>query len=114
MFCRLGFEEESRPVAAPAWLKVVCSATRNWVDQERKSVGVGSFEFRELPMFQHFAGDLMLLGKVLQHISGGRDHFSLAHLRGRGQVQIFKQNLTQLLWRVDIEGLTGDLKDLAG
>ena len=24
MFCRLGFEEERRPVAAPVWLKVVC------------------------------------------------------------------------------------------
>ena len=25
MFCRLGLEDDSRPVAAPAWLKLVCS-----------------------------------------------------------------------------------------
>ena len=24
MFCRFGFVEESRPVAVPVWLKVVC------------------------------------------------------------------------------------------
>ena len=34
MFCRFGLEDDSRPVAAPAWLKVVCSALVRGIDQQ--------------------------------------------------------------------------------
>src|SRR2546427_798048 len=36
MFCRFGFDDDSRPVAAPAWLKLV------WMRPERTSISSGS------------------------------------------------------------------------
>ena len=99
-------------MAAPAWLNVVCSRSRGGIDQRRQRVNVGSFELRELPVFQHLARDFMLGRQAFQHIRGGGNCFAFAVLHRRGQIQFLKQNLSQLLRRIDIERLAGQLVDL--
>jgi len=42
MFLQIGFEEDRRPVAAPAWLKLVCSG-RSMGESTWQSVDVGAF-----------------------------------------------------------------------
>ena len=54
MFCRFGFDDESRPVAAPVWLNVVCSRAGEWIDQHRQRVHIRALQFRELPVLQNF------------------------------------------------------------
>ena len=95
MFCRLGLEEESRPVAAPAWLKLVCRRPVGRVDQLRQRVDVGAFELGELAVLEHLAHDLVIGGEFLQHVGGGGDDLALAVLHRRGQLQIFEQDLAR-------------------
>ena len=58
--------------------------------------------------------DGVLFGERFQHIGRRRDHLALACLDRCGQLEIFEQNLAQLLRRVYVEGLPRQLVDLPG
>ena len=114
MFCRLGLDDESRPVAAPVWLKLVCKRPVARVDQRRQGVHVSALELGELPVFEHLAHDLVIGRQVFQHVGGGGDGLALSILHGRGQIQIFEQHAPQLLRRADVECLPRQRVDLGG
>ncbi len=114
MFCRLGFDDESRPVAAPVWLKLVCSRPVARIDQRRQRVHVRALELGELPVFEHLAHDLVLGRQFLQHVGRGGNRLALAVLHRRRQLQILEQNVAQLLRRADVERLARQRVDLAG
>ena len=84
---------------------------RPQIDQCGQGVNIGAFQLRELAVFQHLARYLVLGRQALQHIRRGRDSLALAVLHRRGQIQFFKQDLAELLRRVDVEWLAGQLVD---
>ena len=71
MFCRFGFDDDSRPVAAPVWLNVVCRRPVCGIDQRRQRVDVGAFQLRELPVFEHLAHNFVLGRQIFQHVRRG-------------------------------------------
>ena len=112
IFCRFGFDDDSRPVAAPAWLKLVCRRPGRGIDQLRQRVHVGALQLGELPVLQHLAHDLVVRRQLFQHVRGGGDDLALAVLHRRGQLQILEQDPPQLLRRADVERLSGERVDL--
>ncbi len=85
---------------------------RSRIDQCGQGVNVCAFQFRELPVLQHLARDFMLGRQALQHIRGRRNGFAFAVLHRSRQIQIFEQNLPELLRRIYIEWLAGQFVDL--
>ena len=108
MFCRFGFEDERRPVAAPVWLKLVCRRPVERSNERRERVHVRALELHELPELEHLAADLVLDGELFEHVGGGRDGLALAVFHRRGQPQVLEQHFAQLLRRVDVEGAAGE------
>src|SRR5579864_8875998 len=76
-----------------------------------QGVNIRTLKLRELAVFKHLAGDLVLVPQTLQHIRRSRDRFALAVLDRRGQIQFFKQDFAELLGRIDVEWLAGQLVD---
>ena len=66
MFCKLGFADESRPVAVAVWLKVVWSRPVLWVDEARQRVEVGAFEFGEFAVVENQRDDRVRVTEGLQ------------------------------------------------
>ena len=73
MFWRFGSDDESRPVAAPPWWKVV------WMRPSRGSTSSGSastyvpFSFDERAVLEHEPRQRVLVGELLEHVLiGGR------------------------------------------
>jgi hypothetical protein len=60
------------------------------IDQRRQRIHVGALQLRELPVYQHFAHDLVIGREILQHVRGGRNDFALAVFDRRGQSQVFE------------------------
>ena len=92
MFCRLGLEDESRPVAAPVWLKLVCRRPVAGSISAGQRVDVGALELGELAVLQHLADDLVIGRQFVQHVGGGGDGLALAVFHGRGQLQVLEQH----------------------
>ena len=114
MFCRFGLDEDSRPVAAPVWLKLVCRRPVGGIDQRRQRVDVGAFQLGELAVLQHLARRSRGSAASSSSTSAAVEiALPLPYFDGRGQIQVLEQNLAQLLRRADVERLAGELVDLA-
>ena len=98
MFCRLGFTDDSRPVADPAMLNVVCSRSVQRVQQRGQRIDVGRFQLRELPVVEHQLRDLVLARQAFEHIDRRRNGLALAVLDRLGQVQLVEQHVGQAAW----------------
>ena len=110
MFWRLGLFEDSRPVVAAVWLKVVCSRL-SAVDEQRQRVEVGLGELGQLPPALDLGDDLVLVADRLQHAGVGRVAGLAAPLAR--QAELAEQDLLELLGRAERELLPGQLEDLA-
>ena len=55
MFCRFGFEDDRRPVAAPVWLKVVCRRPVEASISCGQRIDVGALQLGELAVIEHLA-----------------------------------------------------------
>ena len=82
-------------------------ATAQRVDQLRQRVDIGRLQLRELPIFEDQADDRVLVAQRLQRVGIGRVPRlgPLAHL----EAKVFKEDFRQLLRRVQVELLAGDL-----
>jgi len=58
--------------------------------------------------------DFVIGGERFQNVGGGGNGFALAIFHRRGQSQVFKQNLAQLLRRADVEWPAGKRVNLPG
>src|SRR5690348_14905950 len=81
-------------------------------NQLRKRIDVGSFELGELPVIEHKLCNGIARREAFQNISGSRDDLSFAPLRGSRKRHLFEENFSQLLRRLDIEGMTGKIVDV--
>ncbi len=61
--------------------------------------------------FEHQPGDFVLLRQLFQHILSGGNSLALPPAGRRGQTQMGKQHLAELLGRVDVEPPPRQLKD---
>ena len=112
MFCRFGFDDDSRPVAAPGLIERGVQPAGLRIDQLGQRVDVRAFELGELPVFEHLTRDFVLRRQALQHVGRGGNGFAFSVLHGRGQVQVFEQNLAKLRRRINVERLSRQLVDL--
>ena len=103
MFCRLGFTDESRPVADPGHVERGVQPPGAGVQQRRQRVNIGRLQLGELAVVEHHARNFVLAGQPLQHIHRGRNGLALAILDRLGQVQLVEQHVAQLLGRIDVE-----------
>ena len=97
MFCRFGLVEESRPVAATAWLK------RVWMrpsapTMRRQGVDVGGLELGQLAVAQQELGDgIPRRRQLLQGLGAGRVALGLLRLLEGGQAHLLEQDGAELL-----------------
>ena len=82
------------------------SVCRNHLQQ---SVCVGGFQLRQHPVFQYVLHDGMLAPQLFQHIRIGAPA-GFGFLSG-GQHEVVKEDFPQLLWRQDVEFMTGMFPD---
>ena len=68
MFCRLGFEEEMRPVAGYGLVVVCMNLACAWVDRGREGCEIGVEKFFKLPVFEYFMDYGMLVGYFFEHV----------------------------------------------
>ena len=64
-----------------------------------------------MAVFEDELGDFVLVGELLQNVHGGGGGFAFAAPRRRLQAEMGKENLAELLGRVDVEALAGELED---
>jgi len=109
MFIRLGLEDESRPVAVLAWPNEVCTAAER-IHQLRQRVDVGRLQLGQLPVLEDRGDDFVLVPQRLERVCVGR----VAGLRALadGKPEVFEEDLGELLRRVQVEFLAGQLLDL--
>ncbi len=81
------------------------------IGQQRQRVNVIRFELGEMAILEHQARHIVLLRKLLQHVLRRRDRLSLAANHGRRKTQVRKEHNTKLFRRIDVEALSGQLKD---
>ena len=111
MFCRFGSELLRRPVAATAWLKQVWTRPGRRVHELRQRVDVGALQLVQAAPFENQPRQLVDERQLLEHLDGGRRRSRLAGLLERRQLQLLEQDLAELLRRVDVELLSGELED---
>jgi hypothetical protein len=63
------------------------------VGQQWQRVDVVGLELGQLPELQHLPRNLVMLGQLLQHIHGGRNHLAPPVLHGFGQVHFVEQHI---------------------
>ena len=102
MFWRLGSLDDSRPVAATAWLNEVCRRPVLRVDERRQRVDVRALELRQRPVLDDLRGHRVQRRQLLQRVGVGRR--AGLGLADHGQRQLAEQHLAELLGRVDVEG----------
>ena len=74
-----------------------------------QSVRVGGFELCKLTVLQNMGHDRCLRCQFLQHV--GRSRVAGLRFLSIWKLQFFKQNHTELLRRIDIEGLASQIVD---
>ena len=107
MFCRLGRIDDSRPVAAVVWLKVVCSRPSSGSTRLGQRLHVGVQELGLLAPGLDHRHDRMQVADLCQHPRVGRIA-GLALAIGR-QPEPLEQHLTELLRRAQRERPAGQL-----
>ncbi len=110
MFWRFGLLEDSRPVVAAVWLKVVWSRPSASISS-RQRVEVGLGELGQLAPALDLGDHRVLVADRLQHPGVGRVA-GLAAALAR-QPELAEQDLLELLGRAERELLAAQLEDLA-
>ena len=110
MFCRFGLLDDSRPVAATAWLNDVCRRPVARVDQRRQRVHVRPLELRQRAVVDDLRGHRVQRRQLFQRV-GVRRRAGLGAADDR-QRQLAEQHLGQLLGRADVERHAGHGVDL--
>ena len=110
MFCRFGFDDDSRPVAATAWLKDVWIRPSPRIDQPRQRFEVRRVQLVQLAPIEQRVDDRMV-PQLLQHARVGRQLPLRRALPGR-QPQLLVQDHAELRRRVQVELLAGASEDL--
>ena len=92
MFCRLGLDELSRPVAADGLVERGVDAPVPRVDQLRQRLEVGGVELVELAPLQQRVDDRVRVAELLQHAGVGRE-LALGGLLAGLQAELVVQDL---------------------
>ena len=112
MFCRLGSDEDSRPVGRRRERVAGVHAVGLRIDEARQRVGVGRFQLGDLaPVQDLLRQGVAFLGQVLEHARAGRPRAGLG-LGAAGQPHLAEQDVAELLRAAGIERLAGELPDL--
>ena len=100
MFWRFGSDDDSRPVAATAWWKVVCSRPSAAI-RRRQRLDVGRAQLRVDPPLEQLVDHRVRRAQLLEHRRVGR----VAGLRplALGQVELEEQDLLELLGAAEVE-----------
>jgi hypothetical protein len=85
-------------------------APRFRVDVVLKRVGIGRFQFRQLPPVEHAARQVVFGGKVFQHVGAGGIGARLAALAAV-ETHLVEEDLAQLLGRAHVEGFACQFVD---
>ena len=109
MFCRFGCDDESRPVAATAWLKLQWMRPVSGWTKRRQRVDVRALELGELPVREDLARQLVRERELLEHGLVGRE--AGLGLLGRRQRELLEEDHLQLLGRADVELLARERVD---
>ena len=89
-------------------------ATRLEVDELRKRVKVGRFQLGPGAVVDDFPGQFVLFGQRFQNRRVGRVLPALLQPLAAGQLQLVEENLAELFRRINVEGLSREIYDLAG
>ena len=111
MFCRFGSLDDSRPVAATAWLNEVCSRPVAGFDQRRQRVDVGALELGQRRGTRRSSPAPGAAPASSSSVSASVDGAGLGPPDHR-QRQLAEQHVGQLLVRVDVEGAAGQRVNL--
>ena len=84
------------------------------IHQAGKGVHVSGLELGDAAILQHQARHLVVLGQVFQHLHRGGVLPGFLESPGRGQVEFLKENLSELLGRIQVELGPGHLVDPPG
>ena len=109
MFCRLGSFDDSRPGRGRRQRvgRVDAMGLRMHVGRQR--VGIGRFQFRNLPPFQDLLREFVtLLGELVEDLRRGRPRAGLG-LGAAGNSHLAEQDVADLLGAADIDRLARDL-----
>ena len=110
MFCRLGSLELRRPVAATTWLNEAWTRpVFGWISVGQR-VDVGALELGELAVLDDLGRERMWSGEFFEDVGVGAGA-GLGFLDDR-QPQLVEQDFRELLGRVDVERVAGELFDL--
>ena len=81
------------------------------IDEGRQSVGIGRFEFCKLPPIENACREFVaLLGEIVEHARRRGPGAGRGFL-GAGEAHLAKENIAELFWRAEIEGLAGEFVD---
>ena len=110
MFWRFGFDDEQAPGRRDQLVERGVDAARPRVDERGQRVGVGALELRELPVLEDLPGEGVAEGQLLQHVHIG----GVAGLGAldRRELQLLEEHDGELLRRVRVDRLAGELVDL--
>src|ERR1700679_216535 len=81
------------------------------IGELRKRIDVDGFELGEMAEFEHEAREFMLFRELFKDVLRGRDGFAFAACGGCGQAHVCEEHYAELLWRIDVEGFAGKLKN---
>jgi hypothetical protein len=114
MFCRFGFDDDSRPVAAPAWLKLVCRRP------VRASICAGSAS-TYVPLslvswrYSSTWRTISCSGASASRMSAAVERvFPLPYFTGAGSFKSSNSTSPKLLRRADVERPPGQPVDVRG
>ena len=112
MFCRLGSDDDSRPVVRGGERVAGVDPVGVRIDEGRQRVRIGRLELGHLPPFEDFLRQgVALLGEIVEHRGRGRPGAGLGLLAAR-QAHLAEQDVAELLGRARIDRLAGKLPDL--
>ena len=113
MFCRFGSLLLSRPVAATAWLKQVCTRPVSRVDELRQRVDVGALQLLQRAPLEDQPRQLVRRAPAPRALRPRSTRVFVFALRlSAGSCSLSNRISRQLLRRVDVELLAGQLEDL--